>query len=609
MPEKRKVNKPGAAPGVSSMVAMDKSNDLQKAYSDFFDYLGRYKLLLGVAIIFSIIGAIFNLIGPGKFSEITNLITEGLSGIIALDKITDIAILLVVLYVLGFVLNYIQGFIMATITQNVTKNMRHDIESKINRLPLKYFDSVPIGDVLSRVTNDVDTIGQMMNQSFSTLVSSAALLLGSLIMMFSTNAMMATSGVLATLLGIFLMFLVIGKSQVHFKGQQEELGIIDGQIEEIYGGHTVVKLYNAVADAREKFHDSNERLFNSAWKAQFLSGIMMPLMIFIGNLAYVVVCIVGAILAAKGSISFGVIVAFMLYIRLFTQPLQNLSQAATSVQSMAAACERVFDFLSEEEIGDESDKKEFLQTVKGDVTFSHVRFGYEEEQTIIKDFSAQIKAGQKVAIVGPTVAGKTTMVNLLMRFYEINSGKIQIDGMDIGNLTRDNIHNLFGMVLQDTWLFEGTIRENICYGKKNISDERLDEICEAVGLLDMIHQEPEGYDTVLDDKASLSIGQKQLITIARAMVEDAPLMILDEATSSVDTRTELKVQKAMDLLTNGRTSFVIAHRLSTIRNADLILVMKDGDVIESGNHEELLKRKGFYAALYNSQFEEASTNM
>jgi len=609
MPEKRKVNKPGAAPGVSSMVAMDKSNDLQKAYSDFFDYLGRYKLLLGVAIIFSIIGAIFNLIGPGKFSEITNLITEGLSGIIALDKITDIAILLVVLYVLGFVLNYIQGFIMATITQNVTKNMRHDIESKINRLPLKYFDSVPIGDVLSRVTNDVDTIGQMMNQSFSTLVSSAALLLGSLIMMFSTNAMMATSGVLATLLGIFLMFLVIGKSQVHFKGQQEELGIIDGQIEEIYGGHTVVKLYNAVADAREKFHDSNERLFNSAWKAQFLSGIMMPLMIFIGNLAYVVVCIVGAILAAKGSISFGVIVAFMLYIRLFTQPLQNLSQAATSVQSMAAACERVFDFLSEEEIGDESDKKEFLQTVKGDVTFSHVRFGYEEEQTIIKDFSAQIKAGQKVAIVGPTGAGKTTMVNLLMRFYEINSGKIQIDGMDIGNLTRDNIHNLFGMVLQDTWLFEGTIRENICYGKKNISDERLDEICEAVGLLDMIHQEPEGYDTVLDDKASLSIGQKQLITIARAMVEDAPLMILDEATSSVDTRTELKVQKAMDLLTNGRTSFVIAHRLSTIRNADLILVMKDGDVIESGNHEELLKRKGFYAALYNSQFEEASTNM
>lgn len=609
MPEKRKVNKPGAAPGVSSMVAMDKSNDLQKAYSDFFDYLGRYKLLLGVAIIFSIIGAIFNLIGPGKFSEITNLITEGLSGIIALDKITDIAILLVVLYVLGFVLNYIQGFIMATITQNVTKNMRHDIESKINRLPLKYFDSVPIGDVLSRVTNDVDTIGQMMNQSFSTLVSSVALLLGSLIMMFSTNAMMATSGVLATLLGIFLMFLVIGKSQVHFKGQQEELGIIDGQIEEIYGGHTVVKLYNAVADAREKFHDSNERLFNSAWKAQFLSGIMMPLMIFIGNLAYVVVCIVGAILAAKGSISFGVIVAFMLYIRLFTQPLQNLSQAATSVQSMAAACERVFDFLSEEEIGDESDKKEFLQTVKGDVTFSHVRFGYEEEQTIIKDFSAQIKAGQKVAIVGPTGAGKTTMVNLLMRFYEINSGKIQIDGMDIGNLTRDNIHNLFGMVLQDTWLFEGTIRENICYGKKNISDERLDEICEAVGLLDMIHQEPEGYDTVLDDKASLSIGQKQLITIARAMVEDAPLMILDEATSSVDTRTELKVQKAMDLLTNGRTSFVIAHRLSTIRNADLILVMKDGDVIESGNHEELLKRKGFYAALYNSQFEEASTNM
>lgn len=609
MPEKRKVNKPGAAPGVSSMVAMDKSNDLQKAYSDFFDYLGRYKLLLGVAIIFSIIGAIFNLIGPEKFSEITNLITEGLNGIIALDKITEIAILLVVLYVLGFVLNYIQGFIMATITQNVTKNMRHDIESKINRLPLKYFDSVPIGDVLSRVTNDVDTIGQMMNQSFSTLVSSAALLLGSLIMMFSTNAMMATSGVLATLLGIFLMFLVIGKSQVHFKGQQEELGIIDGQIEEIYGGHTVVKLYNAVADAREKFHDSNERLFNSAWKAQFLSGIMMPLMIFIGNLAYVVVCIVGAILAAKGSISFGVIVAFMLYIRLFTQPLQNLSQAATSVQSMAAACERVFDFLSEEEIGDESDKKEFLQTVKGDVTFSHVRFGYEEEQTIIKDFSAQIKAGQKVAIVGPTGAGKTTMVNLLMRFYEINSGKIQIDGMDIGNLTRDNIHNLFGMVLQDTWLFEGTIRENICYGKKNISDERLDEICEAVGLLDMIHQEPEGYDTVLDDKASLSIGQKQLITIARAMVEDAPLMILDEATSSVDTRTELKVQKAMDLLTNGRTSFVIAHRLSTIRNADLILVMKDGDVIESGNHEELLKRKGFYAALYNSQFEEASTNM
>ena len=584
----------------------EKSKDMKKAYTDLFRYIGKYKWNLTTAVILSLIGAVLNLIGPNKLSEITNLITNGLTSSVDLSAIVNIATLLVVLYCTGFACNYVQGYIMATLSQNITRNMRKDISEKINRLPLSYFDSTTTGDVLSRVTKDVDTVGQTMNQSFSTLVSSVATLVGSMIMMFITNWMMAFSGIVTALIGFAIMMAVIGKSQKYFSEQQEELGDLNGHVEETYSGHTVIKAYNGEAGAKSAFHERNGRLYICAWKSQFLSGIMMPLMIFVGNLAYVVVCIVGAILATKGIISFGTIVAFMLYIRLFTQPMQNISQAMSSVQSMAAACERVFEFLDEAEMDDESGKTEMLTSINGDVTFEQVKFGYREDKIIIHDFSDEVKAGQKIAIVGPTGAGKTMLVNLLMRFYELNGGSIRIDGKSISDLTRENIHDLFGMVLQDTWLFEGTLRENLVYNKTSVTNERLDEICEVCGLSGLVRQLPNGYDTVLGDNANLSAGQKQLITIARAMVEDAPLLILDEATSSVDTRTELKVQKAMDKLTEGRTSFVIAHRLSTIKNADCILVMKDGDIIESGSHDILMAQGGFYADLYNSQFEQAS---
>lgn len=592
--------------GPGSMGTGEKSKDLKKAYSDFVRYLGKHKWSILLAALLSITGAILNLIGPTKLSEVTDLIKDGLSSAIDLPTVVQIASLLAVLYLLGFVFNYIQGFIMATISQQVTQNMRKDISVKINRLPLRYFDSTTTGDVLSRVTNDVDTVGQTMNQSFSTLVSSIALLLGSVVMMLLTNWIMAVTGIAAALIGFAAILLIISKSQKYFSQQQAELGGLNGHVEETYSGHIVVKAYNSERQAKAEFHRRNDRLYACAWRSQFLSGLMQPMMIFIGNFAYVVVCIVGAVLAVQGTITFGTIVAFMLYIRLFTQPLQNISQALSSVQSMAAACERVFEFLDEEEMEDESGKTRTLSSVQGDIAFEHVSFEYRLSQPTIRDFSAQVKAGQKIAIVGPTGAGKTTMVNLLMRFYEISGGRITIDGVPIDQLTRENIHALFGMVLQDTWMFEGTLRENLVYSKTGVTDETLDRVCESTGLTSLVKRLPQGYDTVLGDNTSLSAGQKQLITIARAMVEDAPLLILDEATSSVDTRTELKVQKAMDTLTQGRTSFVIAHRLSTIKNADRILVMKDGDIIESGNHEELLAKGGFYADLYNSQFDQAS---
>ncbi len=596
-------NSPGIPGGMGTG---EKSKNLKKAYADFIHYLGRYKWSILAAAIFSVVGAILNLIGPNKLSEVTDLITEGLSGSIQLSAVVQIASLLAFLYAFGFLLNYAQGFIMATVSQRITQNMRRDISTKINKLPLRYFDSHSTGDVLSRVTNDVDTVGQTMNQSFSTLVSSLSLLIGSVLMMFLTNWIMAVTGIVAALIGFSGILFIISKSQKYFAEQQQELGSLNGQVEETYSGFTVVKAYNGGRKAKEEFHQRSSRLYACAWKSQFLSGLMMPFMIFIGNFAYVVVCIVGAVLAVQGSISFGTIVAFMLYIRLFTQPLQNISQALSSVQSMAASCERVFEFLAEKEMEDESYKKVELCSVKGDVIFDHVKFGYDPGKTIINDFSSRVKAGQKIAIVGPTGAGKTTMVNLLMRFYELNGGTITIDGTPINELKRENIHNLFGMVLQDTWMFEGTLRENLVYSKTGVTDKELDEVCAATGLTSLVKRLPDGYDTVLGDNASLSAGQKQLITIARAMIEDAPLLILDEATSSVDTRTEQKVQKAMDSLTEGRTSFVIAHRLSTIKNADCILVMKDGDIIESGSHEELLEKSGFYADLYNSQFEQAS---
>ncbi|MEH7114781.1 ABC transporter ATP-binding protein [Neobacillus niacini] len=583
-----------------------KAKDFKKTFKQLISYCKLYLPIIIIALVLAMAGAIFNIIGPEMLKDITDLITEGLMTGIDLDAVVSVASILAFLYGLGFLFNYIQGFIMATVTQRVSKKLRTDISTKINRLPLKYFDSTSTGDILSRVTNDVDMIGQTMNQSISTLVSAITMFVGSLIMMFYTNWIMAISAIVSTILGFALMTFIISKSQKYFAEQQKELGLLNGHIEETYSGHNVVKVYNAETEARDTFHEINTRLYNSAWKSQFMSGLMMPLMMFIGNFGYVVVSIVGAALAVNGMISFGVIVAFMIYIRLFTQPLTQMAQAATNLQATAAASERVFEFLAEEELANESEKRKKLETATGDVEFKNVRFGYSEEKMVIKNFSAVAKSGQKVAIVGPTGAGKTTLVNLLMRFYEINGGEILIDGVPIHELTRGNIHDLFSMVLQDTWLFEGTILENIVYSRKGVTDEEVKAACRAVGLHHFIKTLPKGYDTILDDKANLSSGQKQLITIARAMVDNKPLLILDEATSSVDTRTEVLIQQAMDNLTVGKTSFVIAHRLSTIKNADLILVMKDGDIIESGNHEELLSKNGFYAELYNSQFEHVS---
>ena len=589
--------------GPGSGMMGEKPKDFKSTWGKLIGYSKKHLPFIVLAFTLSIIGTIITVSNPDKLSQITDLITEGIVTGINIERINKIGILLASLYIISFIFSYLQGFIMATVTQKITNKLRSDISKKINRLPLKYFDKTTFGDVLSRVTNDVDTIGQTLNQSVGTLVSGTTLFLGSLIMMLKTNVIMALTAVLSTIVGFTLMILIISRSQKYFKEQQNALGAINGHIEEVYSGHSLVKVYNAQEEVNKEFSKINERLRESVCKSQFISGLMMPLMSFVGNLGYVCVCIAGAILVFNDKISFGVIVAFMIYIRLFTQPLTQFAQAATSLQSTAAASERVFKFLDEEEMEDESYKEVALDSAKGDVEFENVKFGYSEDKLIIKDFTAKFKAGQKIAIVGPTGAGKTTLVNLLMRFYEVNSGQIKIDGVATKDLTRDNVHDLFCMVLQDTWLFEGTIKENIVYNKKNISDATVIAACKAVGLHHFIHTLPNGYDTVLNEKTSLSQGQKQLITIARAMVENAPLLILDEATSSVDTRTEILIQEAMDKLMVGRTSFVIAHRLSTIKNADMILVMKDGDIIESGNHEELLNKKGFYAELYNSQFD------
>lgn len=596
----------GPGPGPGGPMAGPKAKNFGKSVKQLALYIKSYLPAIIIAIVLAVTATIFNIIGPDKLSDMTNMITKGLQGNVDIDGVVDIAMFLAILYGIGLVFNYLQGFIMTTVTQRVSKKLRADISGKINRLPLKYFDSTSYGDVLSRVTNDVDTIGQTLNQSLGMLVSSITMFFGAAIMMFHTNWIMALSGIAATLIGFGLMTFIISHSQKYFIQQQQELGKINGHIEEIYAGHSVVKVYNGEKGAIKKFHEINNRLYNSAWKSQFMSGLMMPLMGFIGNFGFVVVCVVGAMLALNGKIEFGVIVAFMIYIRLFTQPLTQIAQAATSLQSTAAASERVFEFLGEEELADETSKTVKLESAKGNVEFKNVQFGYAEDKMIIKNFSVNVKAGQKVAIVGPTGAGKTTLVNLLMRFYEVNGGEILIDGVPISSLTRENVHDLFCMVLQDTWLFEGTIKENIIYSKQGVTDRQVEEACKAVGLHHFIKTLPKGYDTMLDDNANLSQGQKQLVTIARAMIENAPLLILDEATSSVDTRTEILIQQAMDRLMVGKTSFVIAHRLSTIKNADLILVMKDGDILESGNHHELLAKGGFYADLYNSQFEEAT---
>lgn len=539
--------------------------------------------------------------------ELPDSINKLVKPSIDMDKIMQIGLFLAGLYVLSYVLSALQGFIMSTITQKVSKQMRSDISHKINRLPMSFYNKTTTGDVLSRVTNDVDTIGQSLNQSIGTLITAVILFVGSLIMMIKTDIWMTLTAVCASLIGFVIMFAIMGRSQKYFRRQQKHLGEINGHIEEIYTGHTVVKAYNGEEDAQKTFDELNEQLKHSGFMAQCLSGLMMPIMNFIGNLGYVAVCVVGGAMALDGKISFGVIVAFMMYVRYFTQPLSQIAQAIQSMQSAGAAGERVFEFLEAEEMENEDGKLEHLDHIKGEVTFEHVRFGYEDsDRIVIHDFSAVAKPGQKIAIVGPTGAGKSTLVNLLMRFHEIQSGSIRIDGVPTNQIKREAVHSQFCMVLQDTWLFEGTVRENLIYCTQDASDEKMRQACKAVGLDHFIRTLPNGYDTVLNDQVNLSQGQKQQLTIARAMIADKPMLILDEATSSVDTRTEQQIQNAMDKLMENRTSFVIAHRLSTIKNADLILVLKDGDIIESGNHEELMNQNGFYASLYNSQFDQAS---
>ena len=593
-------------PGMGRRPA-EKSKDFKGTWMKIIRYCKRYLAVIVVALICAVAGTILTILGPDKLSDLTKVITEGIATDIDMERVKSIGLTLVAFYVGSAILSFGQQFIMATVTQNVTKQLRSDISGKINRLPMAYYNKTSTGDVLSRVTNDVDMISQSMNQSIGNLVSAVALFFGSLIMMFKTNVIMTLTAVIATMIGFGLMSLITSHSQKYFSRQQANLGALNGHIEEIYSGHTVVKAYNGEKNAKKVFDELNNNLRDSAFKAQSLSGLMQPLMAFIGNFGYVAVCVMGAVLTMKGYIGFEVIVAFMMYIRLFTQPLAQIAQATQSLQSAAAAGERVFDFLGAEEMSDESGKTEKLGKAEGYVDFEHVKFGYEEtDKIIIHDFSAKAKPGQKIAIVGPTGAGKTTLVNLLMRFHEIQSGDIKIDGISTRDMKREEVRSQFCMVLQDTWLFEGTVRENLVYNTENVSEEKIEAACKAVGLDHFIRTLPHGYDTILNDQVSLSQGQKQQLTIARAMIADKPMLILDEATSSVDTRTELQIQKAMDALMQNRTSFVIAHRLSTIKNADLILVLKDGDIIESGNHEELLAKGGFYADLYNSQFDQAS---
>ena len=593
----------GFGPG-AKMMGGEKADNFGVAIKKLFAYGKAYTPGIVVAMLLAVTGSILNLIGPGKLSEITDLIGQGIISTIDVNAVVQIAVFLAILYCLAWVCNFGQGFIMASITQIITRKLRSDISNKIDRLPLRYFDTTSTGNVMSRISNDVDMIGQTLNQSIGTLITAIAMFFGSLFCMFTTNWIMALSGVGASLLGFAIMMIIVKMSQKYFNSQQQVLGKLNGQIEETYSGHTVVKAYNAEEAVKREFKETNDKLFECAWKSQFLSGLMQPLMGFVGNLGYVVVCIVGAVLTMNGIISFGVIVAFMIYVRQFTQPLSQFAQAANSLQSAAAASERVFEILEEEEMEADDSHAETLGNVQGSVSFEHVHFGYDPDKTIIEDFSAKAEPGQKIAIVGPTGAGKTTLVNLLMRFYEIQGGTISIEGKNTKNLTRETVHDQFCMVLQDTWLFEATIKENIVYSKEGVTDEEVVSACKAVGLHHFIQTLPQGYDTVLSDNTSLSQGQKQLVTIARAMIKNAPMLILDEATSSVDTRTEELIQKSMDKLMAGRTSFVIAHRLSTIKNADLILVLNHGEIVEQGNHEELLAQGGAYADLYNSQFDE-----
>jgi len=605
----------GGMMGRGGMGAGEKANDFKGTWRKLIRYCKSELPVIAAALVIAALGTALQIIGPDRLKDMANEVAKGLPslvnglpvlGAIDFDAIFRIGITLVLFYASSAVFSFAENFLMATMSAKIAKKLRTGISRKINRLPLNYFDRTSYGDVLSRVTNDIDAIGQTLNQSLDNLVRSVTMFTGSLIMMFYNSWILALVAVGSSVIGFALMTRIMSKSQKHFRSQQQGLGDMNGHIEEIYSGHHVVKAYNGGKDAIRTFEKINGALYDSGWKSQFMSGLMMPIMHFVGNFGYVAVCVAGAALAMNGAISFGVIVAFMIYIRLFTQPLSNLAQSMQQLQRTAAAGERVFAFFDEEELADESQKRPKLESIRGDVEFERVRFGYDKDKPVIHDFSAHIKAGQKVAIVGPTGAGKTTMVNLLMRFYETDGGEIRIDGTPINHVTRENVHDQFCMVLQDTWLFEGTLKENIIYSKQGVTDEEVFAACKAAGIHHFIRTLPNGYDTVPTDTETLSAGQKQLVTIARAMIQNSPLLILDEATSSVDTRTERLVQKAMDKLTQGRTSFVIAHRLSTIKNADIILVMNEGDIVETGNHAELMARGGFYAELYNSQFEHAS---
>ena len=560
------------------------------------------------ALLFAVASAVITIIGPDKVGEIATIMSDGLFGKIDLAAIAKIGVTLALLYCLSAALGFLQQYIMASVTLKMSYRLRGELSEKINRVPQTYFLGTSQGDILSRITNDVSTLQQGLTNSLPTIIAAVTQFLGCLVMMFVTEWRLALISLAVTLIGMAALAVIVKRSQRYFADRQKCLGELNGYVEETYSGHEVIKISRAGEKVKKTFDGLNVNVYNANWKSQFLSGIMQPLMSVIGNVAYVAVCVAGSVLAINGSIDFGVIVSFILYVRLFTSPLTQIAQGLTNLQTASASAHRIFDFLESEELPDESGKTAELKEVRGEVEFEHVRFAYPDapEKTIIKDFSAKVSPGQKVAIVGPTGAGKTTMVNLLMRFFEINDGDIKIDGVSLKDLKRENIHDVFSMVLQDTWLFDGTIRENLVYNMPGITDERLEEVCKACGLDKFVHSLPDGFDTVLSESTAISAGQKQLLTIARAMLQNAPMLILDEATSSVDTRTELMIQRAMDELTKGRTSFVIAHRLSTIRNADLILVMKEGDIIENGTHDELMKKGGFYSELYNSQFEKAA---
>lgn len=589
---------------------IEKAKDSKKALSNLLKFCKKYWLGIILSLLLAGVGAIVTILGPDKLGEITNIIKNSIFGGIDIDmgKVLSITITLIVLYVIGAISSFLEGFIMSSVTQKISKNLRTQIDKKISKVPLEYFTNNSYGDILSRVTNDVDTIAQSLSNSLSTIVSASVQFIGCIIMMFVSNWIMSITAIISTLIGMILMGVIMAKSQKYFSQRQQFLGEINGYIEEIYSGHDVIRVSHAENKVKAKFDELNKKVKTANYKSQFLSGLMQPLMNFVGNLGYVAVCVVGAFLIMNGSIELGTITAFIIYVRLFESPIKQIAQAMTNIQSTAAASERVFEFLDEKEMSNESHKNLTLPAIQGNVTFENVKFAYPSnpDKEIIHNLCLDAKSGQKIAIVGPTGAGKTTIVNLLMRFFEITDGKISIDNIDTKDMTREQVHSLFSMVLQDTWLFEGSLRENLVFNMKDITDEQLDEVCKVCNLTHFVKSLPNGYDSIIGNNTDISVGQKQLITIARAMLQTSPMLILDEATSSIDTRTEMIVQHAMDKLTQNRTSFVIAHRLSTIKNADLILVLKDGDIVEQGSHEELLDKNGFYAELYNSQFENAT---